>query len=114
MARQQQAAQQAMRASVPPSQARQSQPGAASPIQNAQAAQPRQSAAPMQALQQRPAPAPVPKVETVKRDKPKVGRNDPCWCGSGKKYKNCHMKTDGAAGPGDATTAPAEEEKASG
>jgi uncharacterized protein YecA (UPF0149 family) len=18
------------------------------------------------------------------------GRNDPCWCGSGKKYKNCH------------------------
>lgn len=23
-----------------------------------------------------------------------VGRNDPCWCGSGKKYKNCHMKQD--------------------
>jgi preprotein translocase subunit SecA len=22
--------------------------------------------------------------------KPKVGRNDPCWCGSGKKYKKCH------------------------
>jgi hypothetical protein len=22
------------------------------------------------------------------------GRNDPCWCGSGKKYKRCHMKTD--------------------
>ncbi|HBQ75903.1 MAG TPA: hypothetical protein DD663_03385, partial [Exiguobacterium sp.] len=19
-----------------------------------------------------------------------IGRNDPCWCGSGKKYKNCH------------------------
>ncbi|MDR1358846.1 MAG: SEC-C domain-containing protein [Coriobacteriales bacterium] len=19
-----------------------------------------------------------------------VGRNDPCWCGSGKKFKNCH------------------------
>ncbi|MCY1690171.1 SEC-C metal-binding domain-containing protein [Exiguobacterium sp. SL14] len=19
-----------------------------------------------------------------------MGRNDPCWCGSGKKYKNCH------------------------
>jgi uncharacterized protein YchJ len=19
-----------------------------------------------------------------------VGRNDPCWCGSGKKYKKCH------------------------
>ncbi len=23
---------------------------------------------------------------------PKVGRNDPCPCGSGKKYKNCHGK----------------------
>ncbi len=22
----------------------------------------------------------------------KVGRNDPCWCGSGKKFKNCHGK----------------------
>jgi len=20
----------------------------------------------------------------------KIGRNDPCWCGSGKKYKRCH------------------------
>jgi preprotein translocase subunit SecA len=26
----------------------------------------------------------------VKRDEPKVGRNDPCPCGSGKKYKKCH------------------------
>ena len=24
------------------------------------------------------------------RDAPKVGRNDPCPCGSGKKYKHCH------------------------
>ena len=24
------------------------------------------------------------------RDEPKVGRNDPCPCESGKKYKNCH------------------------
>lgn len=24
----------------------------------------------------------------------KLGRNDACWCGSGKKYKNCHMATD--------------------
>jgi preprotein translocase subunit SecA len=23
---------------------------------------------------------------------PKIGRNDPCPCGSGKKYKNCHGK----------------------
>ena len=21
---------------------------------------------------------------------PKIGRNDPCWCGSGKKFKKCH------------------------
>ncbi|PIU99509.1 MAG: hypothetical protein COY22_01195 [Candidatus Tagabacteria bacterium CG_4_10_14_0_2_um_filter_40_13] len=21
-----------------------------------------------------------------------MGRNDPCWCGSGKKYKRCHGK----------------------
>ena len=26
----------------------------------------------------------------VKSDHEKVGRNDPCWCGSGKKYKFCH------------------------
>jgi uncharacterized protein len=30
------------------------------------------------------------KVDTVRRDTPKVGRNDPCPCGSGKKYKHCH------------------------
>jgi SEC-C motif domain protein len=28
--------------------------------------------------------------ETVVREGPKVGRNDPCPCGSGKKYKKCH------------------------
>lgn len=27
---------------------------------------------------------------TVRRTMPKVGRNDPCPCGSGKKFKNCH------------------------
>lgn len=32
----------------------------------------------------------LPKPETIKRDVPKVGRNDPCPCGSGKKYKKCH------------------------
>jgi preprotein translocase subunit SecA len=26
----------------------------------------------------------------IRRDQPKVGRNDPCPCGSGKKYKKCH------------------------
>ena len=32
------------------------------------------------------------KVETIRRDKPRVKRNDPCPCGSGKKYKSCHGK----------------------
>jgi len=31
------------------------------------------------------APQPV-----VKSEQESVGRNDPCWCGSGKKYKRCH------------------------
>ncbi|WP_045770621.1 preprotein translocase subunit SecA [Xanthomonas albilineans] len=38
-------------------------------------------------------PSPVPNgvpVMQVTRDIPKVGRNDPCPCGSGKKYKHCH------------------------
>jgi preprotein translocase subunit SecA len=29
-------------------------------------------------------------IKPVRRDEPKVGRNEPCWCGSGKKYKKCH------------------------
>ena len=40
-----------------------------------------------------PAQAAVPKrehkQETVRRETPKVGRNEPCPCGSGKKYKHC-------------------------
>ena len=34
--------------------------------------------------------APQARPQTVRRDVPKVGRNDPCPCGSGKKYKQCH------------------------
>ncbi|MCK5242909.1 preprotein translocase subunit SecA [bacterium] len=30
------------------------------------------------------------KAEPIRRTQPKVGRNDPCPCGSGKKYKKCH------------------------
>ena len=30
------------------------------------------------------------KTKTIVRSEPKVGRNDPCPCGSGKKYKKCH------------------------
>ncbi|HVV16970.1 MAG TPA: SEC-C metal-binding domain-containing protein, partial [Polyangia bacterium] len=29
-------------------------------------------------------------AKPVRRNEPKVGRNDPCPCGSGKKYKKCH------------------------
>ena len=29
---------------------------------------------------------------TVRNEEPKIGRNDLCYCGSGKKYKNCHGK----------------------
>ena len=32
------------------------------------------------------------KPETFIRTEKKVGRNDPCPCGSGKKYKHCHGK----------------------
>jgi len=32
--------------------------------------------------------------ETFVREAPKVGRNEPCPCGSGKKYKQCHGKLD--------------------
>jgi preprotein translocase subunit SecA len=54
------------------------------------------SAAPAAPLQRRQAPRNVTyshgeaAVETVHRKEPKVGRNDPCPCGSGKKYKKCH------------------------
>jgi preprotein translocase subunit SecA len=35
------------------------------------------------------------KPEPVRKNaKADLGRNDPCWCGSGKKYKNCHMRED--------------------
>ncbi|NND96945.1 MAG: preprotein translocase subunit SecA, partial [Pirellulaceae bacterium] len=32
------------------------------------------------------------KVETIRNTEQRVGRNDPCPCGSGKKYKACHMR----------------------
>ncbi len=47
--------------------------------------QPVTAAAGAPAAQPKEAPVPVP----VRREGPKVGRNDPCPCGSGKKYKKC-------------------------
>jgi len=32
--------------------------------------------------------------QPIVNDGPKLGRNDPCWCGSGKKYKHCHGRLD--------------------
>ena len=32
------------------------------------------------------------KEEPIKPEHPKIGRNDPCHCGSGKKFKHCHGK----------------------
>ena len=43
-----------------------------------------------QQLQRGPAKKKAQKPQTVKRQSAKVGRNDPCPCGSGKKYKKCH------------------------
>lgn len=48
---------------------------------NAEASAQRQAASAAQGQQQRPQPV---------KAGPRIGRNDPCPCGSGKKYKNCH------------------------
>jgi preprotein translocase subunit SecA len=42
-------------------------------------------------------PGDRPKQETVVRAEKKVGRNDPCPCGSGKKYKKCHGANEAVA-----------------
>ncbi|MDR0431578.1 MAG: preprotein translocase subunit SecA [Tannerellaceae bacterium] len=46
-----------------------------------------------ESLQQKPPVGPTqPRQQTPVRVEKRVGRNDPCPCGSGKKYKNCHGK----------------------
>ncbi len=40
-------------------------------------------------------PAASAPAQPQRRDAGKVGRNDPCPCGSGKKYKNCHGQNEG-------------------
>jgi len=46
----------------------------------------------------KPSDLPLPQVATAvqRAESPerKLNRNDPCWCGSGKKYKRCHMADD--------------------
>jgi len=39
------------------------------------------------------------KIEPIRNTSPRVGRNDPCPCGSGKKFKNCHGRKGGAGVP---------------
>ena len=41
----------------------------------------------------------------------KPGRNDPCWCGSGKKFKNCHLRPDEDAARAAAPVAPTPPEQ---
>ncbi len=56
------------------------------------AAQPQETPAQASAIMGQRRPAPVePQVPFV-REQPKVGRNEPCPCGSGKKFKQCHGK----------------------
>jgi preprotein translocase subunit SecA len=61
-------------------------------------------------------PVPVRQIQTNRGDgsapqtvhsKKALGRNDPCWCGSGKKYKVCHMRSDqGRSGDGNQPSKP--------
>jgi len=65
------------------------------------------------------AEAPARQAPARSAAKERPGRNDPCWCGSGKKYKHCHMQEDLQAGrvggqaPREAVAAPAASQKPS-
>ena len=73
-------------------------------------AQAQAQAEPEKAKKLAPAPSPMARnirtnrepvgPQTVRKSGPQLGRNDPCWCGSGKKYKHCHMASDQAQGAG--------------
>ena len=39
-----------------------------------------------------------PTQQTVRKSNKRPRRNQPCWCGSGKKYKHCHMREDQTSG----------------
>ena len=54
----------------------------AAPAEPAATEAPAEAAAPAEEASQQP----------FVRDSQKIGRNDPCWCGSGKKFKQCHGK----------------------
>ncbi|MFQ5698048.1 MAG: YecA family protein [Myxococcota bacterium] len=54
-------------------------------------------------VQDAPSPAPAPRART------RVGRNDPCPCGSGRKYKKCHLAADRAERAAEHTVARARD-----
>jgi preprotein translocase subunit SecA len=47
-----------------------------------------------QEIRQSNGSGPKAKADTFVRAQKKLGRNEPCWCGSGKKYKHCHGRLD--------------------
>ena len=47
-----------------------------------------------ESMRSEPWPPPAPSSGPIRNAAAKVGRNDPCWCGSGKKYKKCHLGKD--------------------
>jgi hypothetical protein len=49
---------------------------------------------PLPSGQATPAPYEEAPLQPFVHEQRKPGRNEPCWCGSGKKYKNCHMRED--------------------
>jgi preprotein translocase subunit SecA len=57
----------------------------------------------LQAFEQKRDTAPLgstpERIEPIRRQEPKVGRNDPCPCGSGRKYKVCHGRPKPGGGP---------------
>ena len=44
-------------------------------------------------------PPDIPATAPIRNTKAKLGRNDPCWCGSGKKFKKCHLGKEGGSDP---------------
>jgi len=63
---------------------------AAAPSMTAAAPEPDPGEAPSQQGGRMPPPAAAEPIAPYVREQPKVGRNEPCPCGSGKKFKQCH------------------------
>ena len=66
------------------------------PAQSAQAAAQRPDAAAPERETAAAAPATPSSTAGAERSGPRPGRNEPCYCGSGRKYKHCHLAEDDA------------------